>query len=1281
MVQPTVEPKPLDEKGLQDHLAESDARKEQRMRRRRSEAPIDWKDVVFGKTLTQRIPDVAKRIPSIPGVAKRIWEGDVSPVVKASPLLGDLPAIKEGVPEGFRALGAITEGVTSAVGGPFESETGLMPLKWGQFLKEGRSPLGVIPRTKEEALFGKVWASPEWGRAKPESVEATKDIAKIAFAPLGALKDPETQARLGRSYKDLWQGFESRPMSEQVILGLIDPVGAAITAPVTALKGLRAAPGIARGALKIPGMARRFVTPKAPVPQQLPFADFMDQVTPDLTAVSPMQDLLRGIPGQVRGIPGSIKEGFFPGKVPRMEELRPRISKDQLPLRLTYFKPGRGIQIPIEARETLPEQYARGLGAYPKGIARGFRRLRGQETDAEELERATRGTDFSWAGEFATDVQLLKIQKLADILRKAKTVSSRVVPRLQAIESKETAAKGMKAAAKVTTGAREKGHAFKGEYKGTGNLRVGMLDHEKSIWTLDEFNTPAKRGQFLEEILGEAGIFGSDPSRARLRAWEHINAMDALEALMEHGTVPTNSEALLLERVFGGDFTKAIISKRPWQTKAGDLFRDIINMPRANISSFDVSFLLRQGGMMFPSRMADVRASTKLALQVMAPGGERTARRLQYEMMNIDKGRLWEKYIRKGGLFQHRLGPISEVAVREEAFLSHLAGKILPWVGASERGYATFLNKLRWDVMDDMVKRVEATLPVGKEIDDDQLKAIGSYINSMTGRGPMPEGSMADMVSTVMNAFLFSPRLLTSRIAAPINALKYTIGPRLPGQVVEGLPEKTNFIYSRAIAGDPAARAAYQEMSSMVAKQMAAWLITGGTIMGLAKMAQDSGAPIQVTVDPRSPDFGKIRVGNTRYDIWSGYSQISRAMASAITGEIVSSQTGQVRPISQEENIGKFLTSKFSPTIGIGRDYNLHKPLRLISRDETTPRYGIGQGYFGEDRDILKDIKDWKGFLSADEQSFWTNVMTPLFIRDVAAAIEDSRRPFNVETDLAKIDVFKDHPSLVKPLGFGDIGARDWGGIAGAAVGGALGLGIQTYRTTDDIARAVTADQPGGPRDYLLLHDFEQDRVDDIRSRYEESRGITRTQGFGAELDRIEARRESNMADLVKRAPGMRPSQVRDSYGKIRDEARISKTQAMRSEYGEEADPRRMELKRAQMSPSRRLVQDFYDSLDREQERRGVTSLDSEAYHALLSRWEANMRRRWEAGDSAGIAAIYALKMGSHKVEIPDVVLQMLSPVTRRNYASARRLRDLYTKGDPELKSLFTWEQEMYTTE
>jgi hypothetical protein len=40
-----------------------------------------------------------------------------------------------------------------------------------------------------------------------------------------------------------------------------------------------------------------------------------------------------------------------------------------------------------------------------------------------------------------------------------------------------------------------------------------------------------------------------------------------------------------------------------------------------------------------------------------------------------------------------------------------------------------------------------------------------------------------------------------------------------------------------------------------------------------------------VEIDPRSTDFGKIKVGNIRWDIWGGFQQWVRVASQLATGE------------------------------------------------------------------------------------------------------------------------------------------------------------------------------------------------------------------------------------------------------------------------------------------------------------------------------------------------------------------------------------------------------------
>jgi hypothetical protein len=101
-------------------------------------------------------------------------------------------------------------------------------------------------------------------------------------------------------------------------------------------------------------------------------------------------------------------------------------------------------------------------------------------------------------------------------------------------------------------------------------------------------------------------------------------------------------------------------------------------------------------------------------------------------------------------------------------------------------------------------------------------------------------------------------------------------------------------------------------------KDLAKFIGTGMLVLGIAKMG---GA--EVEDDPRSPDFGKIKSGNTRWDIWGGFQQYVRVAAQLITGEKKSSTSGN---ISELDGVGRdktradlllgFLRGKLAPVPG-----------------------------------------------------------------------------------------------------------------------------------------------------------------------------------------------------------------------------------------------------------------------------------------------------------------------------------------------------------------------------
>lgn len=91
----------------------------------------------------------------------------------------------------------------------------------------------------------------------------------------------------------------------------------------------------------------------------------------------------------------------------------------------------------------------------------------------------------------------------------------------------------------------------------------------------------------------------------------------------------------------------------------------------------------------------------------------------------------------------------------EEAFVSHLASK-LPHVGLSQREYDAFLTAYRFDVARQMIRNLERS---GKPLSLDELKAVGRYVNNMSGRG---FGGLPQQYAKLGSAVFFAPKLWAS---------------------------------------------------------------------------------------------------------------------------------------------------------------------------------------------------------------------------------------------------------------------------------------------------------------------------------------------------------------------------------------------------------------------------------------------------------------------------------------------------------------------------------------
>jgi len=90
------------------------------------------------------------------------------------------------------------------------------------------------------------------------------------------------------------------------------------------------------------------------------------------------------------------------------------------------------------------------------------------------------------------------------------------------------------------------------------------------------------------------------------------------------------------------------------------------------------------------------------------------------------------------------------------------------------------------------------------------------------------------------------------------------------------------------------------------------FLGAGGSILGLAKL---SGAEIEF--NPLSSDVGKIKVGNTRLDIWAGFIQYYRFAAQLTMGKREITGTKKEQELDRLQVIWRMLQSKGSPIFGL----------------------------------------------------------------------------------------------------------------------------------------------------------------------------------------------------------------------------------------------------------------------------------------------------------------------------------------------------------------------------
>jgi len=360
---------------------------------------------------------------------------------------------------------------------------------------------------------------------------------------------------------------------------------------------------------------------------------------------------------------------------------------------------------------------------------------------------------------------------------------------------------------------------------------------------------------------------------------------------------------------------------------------DVLNIPRAMRSAWDMSYMLRQGwrtALTHPSvwarawkPMIESMLDEDVAIRIMDTMATRPLANIAH----------WS------GLDFLEFN--TTLARGEEFFSNRLLGRV-PGYRASERGFVVPGNKIRGDMFDNVVRRwfpegtdfsqikslKEAAAISGRS--EKEFTDLARVFNVMTGRGSVEwlKGN-----ATILSPLFWSLRFAASRVEP----------------------------YYMLAAG-PLGRGA---TTSAARKELAMMLIgTWGTFFAVSKLGGMAGI-WDSDLDPNGPHFGSVRFKgtNTWIDLTGGAAPFARLVARLYTGTTKTS-SGEIVPLDRSDAAARFVTSLFAPIPSVLK------------------AFADGQNFIGDKRD-LRDPNDLlKGLL---------DLTTPLSLMNIAEGVWEDR--------------------------------------------------------------------------------------------------------------------------------------------------------------------------------------------------------------------------------------------------------------------------------------------------
>ena len=478
------------------------------------------------------------------------------------------------------------------------------------------------------------------------------------------------------------------------------------------------------------------------------------------------------------------------------------------------------------------------------------------------------------------------------------------------------------------------------------DLAVGMKDYRRQRSVLDRINS---RIDMYEEKLA-TGDFEPTPAReapdTEGQLKEIRRAMSRLERLREK---------------FKHERDAWRISKEPWLKRQWSTFLEILGEAKAIIGAMDLSSMLRQGGQMTFSHPLLFLKNFKKTLQAFR------SEKVADDVMDSIFERPNAKYYLKAGIEFTDYGV--NASSKEDMFLLNQYRRITQFklaragINASERAFVTFLNLMRADVFDAMVAC--SPFRTAENMTDEQLKAVGRFVNIASQRGAIDKSSSLGKSIGWLNAFLWSPRNLISRFQFIAETLALPL---------------------HGIASPYGADAKDAAMRRMFAKETVRYMTGVAVAIAFTKLMADlfrgdDEPPEDIVLDPRSSDFLKVKVGNTRLDFMSGLQQTFVFANRLLSRKMVNSR-GETVSLENKRDyytmIMRFLRSKFSPAASVIWDTAIER--ETFERQDVSWRLA----------DQLKEDKEKVGVTRYLAKSLFV----PLSIDDLREQAENGKLSF-----------------------------------------------------------------------------------------------------------------------------------------------------------------------------------------------------------------------------------------------------------------------------------------------